>query len=188
LECEWFLGAGSTYTSGAVPTSWEAESAGDRAAGLTVNLADNTANEWYITGVQLEVGTTASNFEFLPHDVNLERCMRYYQKSYEIDDAPATATTTGMSGSSGNTGTATSTGQIIESSSFLKPMRAEPTLTVYDGAGASGKVMAINYGTNEYNNQTGSGFRVGSKYFAVQRSSGTAASSLAFHFEASAEL
>ena len=53
LECEWFLGAGTNYTSGSVPTSWEAESATDRAAGLTVNLGDSTSNEWYITGVQL---------------------------------------------------------------------------------------------------------------------------------------
>jgi hypothetical protein len=43
-----------------------------------VNLADDTANEWYITGVQLEAGTTASDFEFLPVDVNLARCQRYY--------------------------------------------------------------------------------------------------------------
>ena len=77
LECEWFLGAGSTYTSGAVPTSWEAESAGDRAAGLTVNLGDSTSNEWYITGVQLEAGQVASDFEFLPTDVNKNRCYRY---------------------------------------------------------------------------------------------------------------
>ena len=86
LECEWFLGAGTNYTSGAVPTSWEAESATDRAAGLTVNLGDNTANEWYITGVQLEVGTTASDFEFLPHDVNLNRCMRYFYKKISTDN------------------------------------------------------------------------------------------------------
>ena len=79
LECEWFLGAGTNYTSGSVPTSWEAESATDRAAGLTVNLGDSTDNEWYITGVQLEAGTTASDFEFLPYDVNLRRCMRYCQ-------------------------------------------------------------------------------------------------------------
>jgi hypothetical protein len=44
-----------------------------------VNLADDTANEWYITGVQLEAGTTASDFEFLPVDVNLARCQRYFQ-------------------------------------------------------------------------------------------------------------
>jgi hypothetical protein len=41
----------------------------DRAVGQ-VNLADDTANEWYITGVQLEAGTSASDFEFLPFDVN----------------------------------------------------------------------------------------------------------------------
>ena len=44
-----------------------------------VNLADSTSNELYLTGVQLEVGTSATDFEFLPHDVNLERCRRYYQ-------------------------------------------------------------------------------------------------------------
>jgi hypothetical protein len=44
------------------------------------NIADSTANEWYITGVQLEAGTTASDFEFLPFDVNLARCQRYCLK------------------------------------------------------------------------------------------------------------
>jgi hypothetical protein len=34
---------------------------------------------WYITGVQLEAGTTASDFEFLPVDVNLQRCFRYFE-------------------------------------------------------------------------------------------------------------
>ena len=46
--------------------------------GTLDNLADDTANEWYITGVQLEAGTSASDFEFLPVDVNLQRCQRYY--------------------------------------------------------------------------------------------------------------
>jgi hypothetical protein len=49
----------------------------NRAVGQ-VNIADSTANDWYITGVQLEAGTTASDFEFLPVDVNLGRCQRYY--------------------------------------------------------------------------------------------------------------
>jgi hypothetical protein len=42
-----------------------------------VNLADSTSNELYLTGVQLEVGTSATDFEFLPVDVNLQRCQRY---------------------------------------------------------------------------------------------------------------
>jgi hypothetical protein len=72
-----FLGAGSNYTSGTLQTTWGTEVTANRAVGQ-VNLADDTANEWYITGVQLEAGTTASDFEFLPVDVNLNRCQRYY--------------------------------------------------------------------------------------------------------------
>jgi len=74
----WFnLGAGSNFTSGSLSSSWEADADANYAVGQ-VNLADSTSNEWYITGVQLEAGTTASDFEFLPHDVNLQRCQRYY--------------------------------------------------------------------------------------------------------------
>jgi hypothetical protein len=75
----WFnLGAGSNFTSGSLSSSWEAETEANYAVGQ-VNLADNTANEWYITGVQLEADTSASDFEFLPFDVNLQRCQRYFQ-------------------------------------------------------------------------------------------------------------
>jgi len=41
------------------------------------NLMSSTSNNWYITGLQLEVGDTASDFEHLPHDISLQRCMRY---------------------------------------------------------------------------------------------------------------
>jgi hypothetical protein len=76
LECNFWLGAGTNFTSGTLATSWESLCKANRAVGQ-VNLADSTANEWYITGVQLEAGTTASDFEFLPYDVNLQRCQRY---------------------------------------------------------------------------------------------------------------
>jgi hypothetical protein len=77
LSLHLWLAAGSTYTSGTLATTWGAVTSANRAVGQ-VNLADDTANEWYITGVQLEAGTTASDFEFLPYDVNLQRCQRYY--------------------------------------------------------------------------------------------------------------
>jgi len=77
LRMLWWLGAGSNFSSGTLQTSWGSQVAANRAVGQ-VNLADSTSNEWYITGVQLEAGTTASDFEFLPHDVNLQRCQRYF--------------------------------------------------------------------------------------------------------------
>jgi hypothetical protein len=79
LRCNFYLNAGSDYTSGTLQTSWGGRTNANRAVGQ-VNLADSTANEWYITGVQLEVGTSASDFEFLPYDVNLQRCYRYFFK------------------------------------------------------------------------------------------------------------
>jgi len=46
-----------------------------------VNFFDNTSNELYITGCQLEVGDTPSDFEFLPFDIQLQRCQRYFYKN-----------------------------------------------------------------------------------------------------------
>ena len=77
LRVSIMLGSGSTYTSGAVPTAWEAYSNGDKNAGDTLNFSNSTSNDFLITGFQLEVGDTATDFEHLPHDVQLDRCMRY---------------------------------------------------------------------------------------------------------------
>jgi len=74
----WWLGAGTDLSSGTLQTSWGSTVNANRAVGQA-NIADNTSNNFYITGVQWETGTTASDFEFLPVDVNLERCQRYFQ-------------------------------------------------------------------------------------------------------------
>jgi hypothetical protein len=79
LHVAWWLGAGSTYTTGSLQTSWGSLAQANRGVGQ-VNLADSTSNYINITGVQLEAGTSASDFEFLPYDVNLGRCQRYFIK------------------------------------------------------------------------------------------------------------
>jgi len=76
LVLNFWLGAGTTYTSGTLNTSWASTTEANRAVGQ-VNIADSTANDFLITGVQLEAGTSATDFEFLPIDVNLQRCLRY---------------------------------------------------------------------------------------------------------------
>ena len=76
LNFTFTLGSGTDYTS-TDATSWGSYSNGKLAYGQVANIASSTANNFYITGVQLEAGTTASEFEFLPVDVNLARCQRY---------------------------------------------------------------------------------------------------------------
>ena len=79
LELWLWLGVGSNYSSGTLATSWETETAANQAVGQ-VNAVDSTSNNFLITGVQLEAGTSASDFEFLPFDINQRRCQRYYYR------------------------------------------------------------------------------------------------------------
>ena len=54
-----------------------------------VNWMDSTSNNFYITGVQLEVGDQATDFEHLPFDVQLQRCERYYENGFDTGYYPA---------------------------------------------------------------------------------------------------
>ena len=76
LQLNLYLTAGTNYTSGTLNTTWNTSTQANRAVGQVNALA--SANDLVqFTGVQLEAGETASDFEFLPVDVNLERCKRY---------------------------------------------------------------------------------------------------------------
>ena len=51
-----------------------------------VNNMDSTSNTFYITGVQLEVGDSASDFEHRSFGEELQLCQRYFQKwNYSSD-------------------------------------------------------------------------------------------------------
>jgi hypothetical protein len=92
LEVVWWLGAGSTFSSGTLQTTWGTTVNANRAVGQT-NLASATNNYWQITGVQLETGSVATGFEFLPYGDELARCRRYYQinDAYIITGSPYTS-------------------------------------------------------------------------------------------------
>jgi len=110
FQFDFWLVAGTNYTSGTLNTSWNSNTNANRVVGQ-VNLADSTSNYINITGVQLEVGTTASDFEFLPHDVNLQRCQRYFYKSSNANGTLYNATDAAMN------------------MTFPVTMRAAPTIT-----------------------------------------------------------
>tara|TARA_B100000131_G_scaffold49272_1_gene43919 strand:- start:357 stop:1433 length:1077 start_codon:yes stop_codon:yes gene_type:complete len=74
----WALAAGTNLTSGSTRSTFTTRVAADQYAGQGVNLLDSTSNEWYITGVQLEVGSVATDFEHRSFAQELELCKRYY--------------------------------------------------------------------------------------------------------------
>ena len=78
LQLNWFLMAGSNFTSGS-NSSWETFAAAKHAVGHTANAVATTTNAtWQITGVQLEVGEQATPFEHRFYSDELRRCERYY--------------------------------------------------------------------------------------------------------------
>ena len=180
LDVDLFFGAGSDRSSGTLNTSWGSNVQANRAVGQ-VNLADSTSNEVYITGLQLEAGTSASNFEFLPVDVNLKRCQRYFEKSYQMADAPGTSGSGGSYGLQFGGATANIDASIIMSTR----KRATPTLTVYDLAGTSNKAS---YYTGSWNNGGSLGGSRGRETYVHVDTNISSSSIVAWHFTADAEL
>ena len=77
LQIYWWLAAGSNYTDGTLTTSWAAWNDGNAAVGQ-VNAVNSASNNIYITGVQMEIGATATDFEHRTFGDELALCQRYY--------------------------------------------------------------------------------------------------------------
>ena len=122
----WWFSAASSFTSGGVQNTWTNYSASYHADSSLAGLGGSTSDEVYITGVQAEAGTTASDFEFLPVDVNTQRCLRYFEKL------------TGESIYS----SITSNGNSYVQWYFKSRKRAAPTVT-NSGTGATGTINRI---------------------------------------------
>ena len=78
ISFQWCLFAGSDYSSGSLGTTWANYDATKRFAGQQ-NIFDSTSNNFYLTGVQVEEGTVASDFEYIAYPDELQRCKRYYE-------------------------------------------------------------------------------------------------------------
>lgn len=75
---QWGLMIGSDLSSGTLNTSWENTVDANRFVGQ-VNFFDSTSNNFYLTGVQLEVGAETP-FEHEDTSTTLRKCQRYYQR------------------------------------------------------------------------------------------------------------
>jgi hypothetical protein len=117
LGCNFWLGAGTTYTSGTLNTTWAANTNANRVVGQT-NLASAINNYWQVTGVQLEAGAVATPFEFEDYEVTLAKCQRYGYAVRQITADSALGSGFAFS----------STGALIYIS-LPVTMRAAPTVT-----------------------------------------------------------
>ena len=79
LELFFNLYAGADTNTGTLSETWAASVDAGSTTGQ-VNFADNTSNDWEITGIQLETGSTATPFEHRILDDHMALCRRYYIK------------------------------------------------------------------------------------------------------------
>jgi len=73
------FGGGSNFAGGTINETWEDITNNKRFAGVG-NLASSTDNNFFITGIQLEVGSQATPFEHRSYGEELDLCYRYYVK------------------------------------------------------------------------------------------------------------
>tara|TARA_R100001086_G_scaffold3040_3_gene2095 strand:+ start:867 stop:1916 length:1050 start_codon:yes stop_codon:yes gene_type:complete len=88
LYAQIWLHAGSNFTSGTLSDSWSSVTSANRAVGIS-SFYSSTDNEFYITGLQLEVGEKATPFEHLSVGETQALCERYYYQSPIYTDYPA---------------------------------------------------------------------------------------------------
>ena len=136
----------------------------------SVSVVGTNGATFYITGVQLEKGTAATDFERLDYGRQLIQCQRYFEVS-EIDKASVVGCYTLIAYAT------TETNGIR----FAVTKRANPTVTLFNTSGVSGVIGGNNnaatagyIGTNGFGYVARTGNTVGAGYYA--------------HFSASSEL
>jgi hypothetical protein len=143
LTVGWTLVAGTDRYQSVTAGTWIDKTSGNGEARYAtsnqVNFFDNTANNFFLTGVQIEVGDTATDFEHRTFADELARCERYFYKTYEYATKPGTASSM-----------ASSLGRYIDAAqnyaSLGLPsvnMRATPTVTLYNpNSGTVGQIRS----------------------------------------------
>ena len=120
--------------------------------GATNVMATNGAT-FYITGVQLEKGSTATSFDYRPYGTELQLCQRYFEKSFAQGTAPSEGVDnnfqTGGVGYAGN-------GLYIPNVGFKVTKRTTATVTIYrpNVVATNGNFAVYNATTGGWNSST----------------------------------
>ena len=148
LSVRFGLGVGTTYS--ATAGSWTSSAYVASATGA-VSVVGTSGATFYITGVQLEVGSSATGFEYRMYGAELANCYRYYETSY----VPTTAIGSNVIPQAVNAGYATSTSLVDYCTSlpFKVNKRASPTMSYYKDDGTANVWTAVTIGNITPNNQ-----------------------------------
>lgn len=125
----WDLGSGSDYT--AVINTWSTVADARNFSGATALISTLNAT-WDLTGVQLEIGSQATDFEYIPSHIQLLQCQRYFEKTIPqgtaVVDNPAT-TLGALTYRTYVAGTAGANGQLWQ---YKVTKRATPSITLFN--------------------------------------------------------
>ena len=142
LSLYWTPFFGTDYTNNKTLNTWAAYDQNNQVPDMQTTWLTSGAATWDITGIQLEVGDTATSFEHKRFSDELRDCQRYFQKSYNYDDAV---------GSSGVQGWFQwrRDGGNRPHIPMMTSMRSTPTFLAYNYVGGtSGQFRNASNGTN----------------------------------------
>ena len=128
LMLRFYLHAGSNYTSGTLGTSWNDDGNTVQISSDGNSIFESTSAEFFLTGVQMEVGEQATPFEHRSFGEELALCQRYYEHSYNDGVVPSSNSNIGGAnhyGSSDNGSNA------VYCQTFAVRKRAVPTQTFH---------------------------------------------------------
>jgi len=169
VQVTWNLASGTNYQTTA--GSWTTGSF--LSTSSQQNVLDATGNIFAITGCQLEAGLSASKFERRMYGTELNLCQRYFQKTYDqfpVDgsgnalNAVGGLTTAGLANVAINATSGTNYTQI----NLQTPMRAAPTIKLYDGNGNANALSKFQTGQWFHNITAGlAATNIGESSFAI---------------------
>ena len=175
------LGTGSTYSGTA--GAWVGSDI-ESVTGAT-SVVGTSGATFYITGVQLEIGSTATPFERRLYSQELANCQRYYEKSYELLTVPGANTSIGVVHVSA---ASNGFGDMLTMIKFNVEKRTAPTMTFYREDGTSGSWNMERSGSNTTPSVTSSSVGDnGGRIYCATGANWTVAS-LKGHWTSSAEL
>jgi len=132
LNLDFWLHAGSNYTGGTHTDNVWHTTDNQRVGDSQSSFFDSTDRTFFITGIQLEVGSQATPFEHRSFGEELALCQRYFSSSYAYGTAIGSET--------GSNGEVTPIGHMSIGGSYNilgqwiqpTPMRSSPTIVIYN--------------------------------------------------------